>query len=286
MKWIFNHEIVEEDQLTIPVKDHGFLYGVGLFETFRVYDGLPFLFKEHIQRLQAGVELLGIDYSLDEKKLFQELKRLLRVNDLSNAYIRLTVSAGTAPFGMPTEKYRKPSILWQIKEMPPLSDSPIMDKKAVLLKTRRNSPETSYRLKTLNFLNSIVAKQEIMDKENTEGFFLTSEGYLAEGIVSNLFFVKSKKLYTPDLSTGILKGITRDKVIQIAGLLNYPVITGYFDPEELLDADEVFITNSIQEVVPIVQFEERYFNYNSESLVFQLIREYKRCIKIQLKQKM
>lgn len=283
MKWIFNHEVVEEDELMIPVKDHGFLYGVGLFETFRVYEGVPFLYKEHIQRLREGTAMLGIDFTVNEHELRKELEWLLQINRLKNAYIRLTVTAGVGHFGMPNEMYYNPSVLWQIKALQPLADEPLLNKKAVILQTRRNTPETRYRLKTLNFLNSIVAKQEIMNKEETEGFFLTKDGFLAEGIVSNLFFVKENKLYTPDLNTGILNGITRNKIIQLAGQLDIPVIQGYFEPIEVMASDELFITNSIQEVVPIVQLEERIYSYNENSITFKLIHEYKSCIKNQLK---
>lgn len=279
MKWMYNGQVIDHKDLTIPVNDHGFLYGIGLFETFRVYDATAFLFDEHMSRLQKGLPLIGIDFRLSKTEILQQLKLLLETNSVQNAYIRLTITAGEAPLGLPAEKYNNPSVIWQIKSLGPIKEGVTVAKKAVILKQRRNLPETSIRLKSLNFLNNVLAKQEILNEKDTEGFFLTHEGYLAEGIVSNIFFIKDNKLYTPSLNTGILNGITRQHVINISKRNNIPIAEGLFTPEDLYRADSIFITNSIQEIVRITTLDGIEYPYHEDDLIDFLVKEYKSSVK-------
>jgi len=279
MKWMYNDQIVEDKELKIPVSDHGFLYGVGLFETFRVYNGVPFLFKEHMDRLQAGLHLIGIKHFIDHKTMNNQLRILLEQNSINNAYVRLTITGGEGQLGLPTKEYTNPSILWQLKPLEPLVEE-ADSKGGIILKTHRNQPETSVRLKSLNFLNNVLAKQEIMGINNVEGFFLTKEGYLAEGIVSNLFFVVGGVLYTPALETGILNGITRQFVLQLSNKNNIQVIEGFFSPDMLFMAEEVFVTNSIQEIVKINAINNIEISLKEQGLTDCLIKAYKAAIKI------
>lgn len=278
MKWMYNDQIVWEKELKISVNDHGFLYGVGLFETFRVYNGVPFLFKEHLERLQEGLGLIGINYNIELEIMNNQLKLLLEQNSLNNAYVRLTITAGEEPLGLPTKEYKNPSILWQIKPLGPLVEE-VDSKDGVILKVQRNQPETSIRLKSLNFLNNVLAKQEIMGINNAEGFFLTKDGFLAEGIVSNLFFVVEGVLYTPALETGILNGITRQFILQLSYKSNIPVDEGFFSPDILYKADEIFITNSIQEVVKIKSINNIEIPLKEDGITDYLIKAYKAAIK-------
>lgn len=283
MIYLYNEQLIKDTELKVPVNDHGFLYGVGLFETFRVYDEIPFLFSEHIQRMKQGLNFIGINYEVEISKMMSLLKCLLEANLLENAYVRITVSAGIAPLGLPTEKYNNPSVIWQIKPHEPLTEICSLAKRAVILKTKRNLAESEVRLKSLNFLNNILARQEILHLKQTEGIFLTKEGYIAEGIVSNIFFVKKDSLYTPSLETGILNGVTREHIIYLAKRNKIPVIEGLFRLEDLNNADEIFITNSIQEIVPINNFENNNYKVNHRGITSLLIKEYKASIKEAIK---
>lgn len=278
MKWMYNGQVVEEKDLKISISDHGFLYGVGLFETFRVYNGVPFLFKEHMDRLQEGLNIIGIKYFIDLNIMSNQLKLLLKQNSLNNAYVRLTITAGEGHLGLPTKEYTNPSILWQIKPLEPMTYE-AGSKGGIILKLHRNQPETIIRLKSLNFLNNVLAKQEIMGINNVEGFFLTKEGFLAEGIVSNLFFVVEGVLHTPALETGILNGITRQHVLQLSYKSNIQVNEGFFKPDILFKADEIFITNSIQEIVKINAINNIEIPLKEEGLTDYLIKAYKAAIK-------
>ncbi|WP_270182885.1 aminodeoxychorismate lyase [Alkalihalobacillus sp. CinArs1] len=243
-----NGELMREEDAVISAYDHGFLYGLGVFETFRTYDGHPFLFNDHIDRLQASLEELQIELETNSDDLLHEVKRTLAANNMRDGYIRLNVSAGAGNIGLQTEPYQSPTRIIYVKSL----GAPVRNEKdGTLLSLRRNTPEGNYRLKSHHYLNNILAKREIGNDPKTEGIFLTEEGYVAEGIVSNLFWVKGDTLFTPSLGTGILNGITRQYVIRTAEKLRISVEEGYYKKECLLDADEVFVTNSIQEIVPL-----------------------------------
>ncbi len=248
-----NGQFVKKEEARISPFDHGFLYGMGLFETFRVYDGHPFLLDDHLERLNRGLAELSIMHCFKRGETYTILQDLLKINNLTNAYIRLNVSAGLGDVGLQVEPYNEPNTLIFPKPLPPAGD--ITEKKAILLKQRRNSPEGNERIKSHHFMNNILAKREIGHAADVEGIFLTKDGYLAEGVVSNLFWIKGNVLYTPAVNTGILNGITRQFVIQLAKKKNLSVEEGLYSIEDALKADEIFVTNSIQEIVPITSFE-------------------------------
>ncbi len=152
-----------------------------------------------------------------------------------------------------------------------------MKKKAQFLQIRRNTPEGSRRLKSHHYLNNLLAKRELGDRANVEGIFLTEQGYVAEGIVSNVFWIKNKIVFTPDLDTGILNGITRQFVLQQLTEWGIPCEIGFFRPADVIEADEVFMTNSIQEVVPLY-FED---DVKSTAIVTRLqasFEKYRTCL--------
>lgn len=245
-----NGTIVKEEEAVISPFDHGFLYGLGVFETFRVYNGHCFLLGDHINRLNLALKEMDIQYSVSMEQVKEIVQALLLKNKIQNARIRLNVSAGKAPLGLQGEAYEEPNV---IVFMNPLSKagSELAEKEAILLKTPRNTPETAFRLKSHHYLNNIAGKKEMKNEPDAEGLFLTREGYMAEGLVSNIFWIKNEVLYTPDVNTGILNGITRQFVMKLAKNLKIVVVEGFFKPEELYDAEEVFLTNSIQEIVAI-----------------------------------
>ncbi len=236
--------------------DHGYLYGLGVFETIRVYDRHPFLLSDHIHRLNEGMKELNIEKQLSSNLIDQHIKKLLDLNQIDNAYVRLNISAGVGALGLTTESYSQPTELIFMKE---LHIPENQTKKGVFLNIRRNSPEGEWRLKSHHYLNNILAKREIGSDPLLEGIFLTKEGYVAEGIVSNIFWVTKGIVYTPSLQTGILNGITRQFVMECCKKAGIPVCEGLFLQEDLLESEEVFITNSLQEIVPITEIGDNRF---------------------------
>ncbi len=250
-----NGKIVNEEEAVISIFDHGFMYGLGLFETLRVYQGHPFLLQDHLLRLRKGLSELKIKWEVTDQQIIKVIQEILRKNQLQDAYIRINVSAGPNELGLSTDFYQTPTTIIYIKPIPQM----VKEKKGVFLKTHRNTPEGSYRLKSHHYLNNILGKQELGQAPDVEGIFLTKEGYVAEGIVSNLFWVKDQVVYTPTLETGILNGITRQLVFKLLNEENITYKEGFYSKSDLLSSTEVFITNSIQEIIPIIEIEQKIF---------------------------
>jgi 4-amino-4-deoxychorismate lyase len=258
MKLLFNSQLIDSKDAVISAFDHGFLYGMGLFETFRTYNGLPWLVERHAARLTRGCKMLGISYDPDLQQLKEAIASVLQANGLSDGYIRWSVSAGEGAIGLPADLYDKPNEIVYAKELTVDEPASRTGKTLRLLKLPRSSPEVSIRLKSFHYMNNIVAKRELISAgagPGTEGLFLDHNGNIAEGMVSNVFWVKSGVLHTPSALSGLLEGITREYVLEMAVNWGITVKEGLYTWEDLLNADEVFITNSIQEIVPVVKLE-------------------------------
>lgn len=249
-----NGRIQPAHEAVVSVLDHGFLYGIGLFETLRVYDGQLFLWERHYARLCSGLSALRIAPVGTSEELAQAIRQTVEANGLADAYVRLSVTAGAEGVGLVAEGYNHPSLFIFVKPVAPLADPPVA-KKLQTLSLARQTAEGHQRFKSHNYLNNALARQELGALPDTEGLFLTQDGYVAEGIVSNLFWIKDNRLYTPSLDSGILDGVTRQHVLTLAERFDLPVEQGKYLPEELLAADEVFVTNSVQEIVPVSEID-------------------------------
>lgn len=196
MKYIgVNGVLTEAADAVIHVSDHGFLYGMGLFETFRTYKGVPFLLDRHLNRLAEGCQMLGIPFQPDKGQLTAHVQSLMAANSLNEAYIRYTVSAGEEVLGLPSGDYTRPNHILFAKPLPATHTETVGTTVASalqLLRTPRNTPEGEIRLKSLHYMNNILAKRELQQyaaavQHRAEGMMLTADGFLAEGMVSNLF---------------------------------------------------------------------------------------------------
>ncbi|WP_246946058.1 aminodeoxychorismate lyase [Bacillus pinisoli] len=267
-----NGRIIKEEEAQISIFDHGFMYGLGLFETFRVYQGHSFLFFDHMSRLRKSLNELDIKWDLTNEELLQIVQELLAQNKLQDAYIRLNVSAGPSSLGLPMEAYTSPTTIIYIKPIPKM----VSEKEGVFLETIRNTPEGKYRLKSHHYLNNILGKKEIGQAPTKEGIFFTKEGNLAEGIVSNLFWVKDGVVYTPHIDTGILNGITRQFVLRLLDKNGIRYEEGFYKKEQIMNSDEVFVTNSIQEITPLTFIDGQPFLKNTMTKQLQrLYQHYK-----------
>ncbi|KMJ56703.1 4-amino-4-deoxychorismate lyase [Bacillus sp. LL01] len=267
------------EETNVSVMDHGFLYGVGLFETFRTYNGMPFLFHDHLIRLRKGLESVYIDWHESDEYLEGLVEEALKKNEVSDGVIRLNVTAGISNWGLPTETYHTPSLLLFTRPVPQMA---IESKGAVFLERRRNTPEGDTRLKSHHYLNNLLGKRELGARTEVEGIFLTQEGYVAEGLVSNIFWIKGDTIYTPSISTGILNGVTRKFILHLSSLIGLEVQEGMFTPEDLLHGNEVFITNSTQEIVRIDRLDGKAFPEVESSWLSCLKGLYKKSTEQQL----
>ncbi|KMK74513.1 aminodeoxychorismate lyase [Alkalihalobacillus pseudalcaliphilus] len=262
-------QIIPGEEANISIFDHGYLYGVGLFETFAIYDGHPFLLDDHFRRLEAGLKEVGIEWAMKKEKAVAILHQLLEVNGLKDAYVRWNVSAGPNEIGLFSGVYEEPTLAVFMKPLPPKRDKPKIIKISPL---RRNTPEGLERLKSHHYLNNLLAKRSLgVHDPDVEGVFLTADGYVAEGLVSNIFWVKNGKVFTPSIEAGILNGITRQFVITLLKKDNREVEEGLYSLDALQRADEIFMTNSIQELVPLC-FEYGYTErpvFNQLALLYE-----------------
>ncbi|WP_338753257.1 aminodeoxychorismate lyase [Bacillus sp. FJAT-52991] len=252
-----NGQLIPKEEAKISPFDHGFLYGLGVFETIRTYERRPFLLEEHMARLQQGLREMQIDCPITMEDAFEMIASLCEKNHLPNSSVRLNISAGEGAMGPQIEPFCEPTVL--AFQRPVFPSSEMKEKEAVLLNLRRNTPETEFRMKSHHYFNNIAAKREVGTDPAKEGLFLTKEGYVAEGVVSNIFWVKAGTLYTPALETGILNGITRLFLLKRAKELQIPVEEGFYSFAELMTADEIFFTNSVQEIAPVHLLEGKSF---------------------------
>lgn len=265
-----NGEFIKAEELRISPFDHGFLYGLGFFETFRTYEGQPFLLEDHVLRMQSALDEFRIDFQLNTNMLYPLIRELNERCGGGDGYFRLNISAGVHDVGLAPSVYENPTIILFRKDLPLIIRG--KEKTAMWLKTRRNTPESENRYKSHHYANNVHARLELSSLAEQEGFFLTKDGHVAEGITSNIFWVNKGVLYTPSLDTGILAGITRDWVITNANVLGIEVVEDLFTLDVLEAADEVFVTNAVQELVPISQLESTHFE-GKAGLIYQKLHE-------------
>ncbi len=274
--WIYlNDRFVEEKDAVVSVFDHGFLYGDGVYETLRAYAGRIFMRTRHLARLRRSASLIHLDLPLSEARWAALLEEALARNGLSDASLRLTVSRGVGEIGLDPALCPRPTIVIIAKPFQP--PAPELYEKGVALAivgVRRNHPATvSPQVKSLNFLNNILAKQEALRQGAFDGVMLHVDGSLAECTASNLFFVRNGTVQTPSVECGILDGVTREIVLQLAREAGIPVAEGRYPPDALREADEGFLTNTSMEVMPVRSIDGRIPGHGSPGPITARLRE-------------
>ena len=251
-----NKQLVPETEAVVSVYDHGFLYGDGIYETMRAYDGVVFMLEKHLERLGRSASLTKLDIP-EAGFIKNAVCRTLEANRLSDAYIRVTVSRGKGPIGLDPALCKETTFVVIAEHFKEYPEHLYRDGvKLVIAKTRRNLVEAiNPRIKSLNFLNNIFAKMEAKEGEAYEAIMLNAEGLIAEGTVSNIFFVKDNVLCTPAAEVGVLEGITREIVINLAKKHVIRVSEGKYYPVDIFNASEVFFTNTTSEIMPVSQVE-------------------------------
>ncbi|MDD5428730.1 MAG: aminodeoxychorismate lyase [Candidatus Omnitrophica bacterium] len=260
------------NNLKISAQDRGFLYGDGIFETMRVYDGKVFKLNEHIARLFAAAEVVNIKIPVSAAELKRELYRALKKNRSKDASLRVTVTRGEGPFTLTEEKRPKPTIMITAKKFggyPPAFYSRGI--RAEISDIRQNEHSPLAGIKSLNFLNYILARMRARKGGFDEAIILNTAGFVAEAAASNIFLVKGKKILTPSLDSGALPGITRSLVMGIAKKLGLKAEERPISPKELYGAGEVFLTSSLAEVLPVTKIGRRNIGKGSPGAVTKLL---------------
>ncbi len=256
--WIFlNDTFVPREQALISVFDHGFLYGDGVYETIRSYGDRLFMLDQHLARLSRSAEGIGLVIPISQPRWPPLLHEAMARNDVGNektdAYVRITVSRGAGDIGLDPNLCPIPTVVIMVTSLvPPSSVLYEQGVSLIIANTRRNLPTAlSPQIKATNFLNNILAKREAIAAGAFDSLLLNWEEHITECTVSNLFFVTDGSVHTPSIDCGILDGITRNVVLQLARKAGVRVNEGRFSPAELYQADECFLTNTTLEIMPV-----------------------------------
>jgi branched-chain amino acid aminotransferase len=274
-----NGKFVPEDQATVSIFDHGFLYGDGVFEGIRAYNRRVFRLKEHVDRLYDSAKAIDLIPPVSKEEMCEIIKETLRQNNLTNAYIRPIITRGTGTMGLDPHRCEKPSIICAAAEWGAMyGDLYEKGLTAVTVCVRRNTPDSlPPNIKSLNYLNNILGKIEANYKGGDEAIFLDRTGKLAEGSGDNIYLIKDGVLYTPPTINN-LKGITRMVLLEVmekAGIPYEVCELGLFD---VYTADELIVSGTAAELCAIVKVDGRVIGTGTPGPVYQkLLAEFRKA---------
>ncbi len=276
MKIYLNGEFFEREEAKISVYDHGLLYGDGVFEGIRSYNRLVFKLNEHIQRLYESAHTLMIKIPLTKSQMVNAIVATLKKNNLKDGYIRVVVTRGEGDLGLDPKKcYGKPNVIIITDEIT-LYPQELYRKgmEIITVPTVKNLPEAlNPRLKSLNYLNNILAKIEAGNAGMSEAIMLDPSGFVAECTGDNIFIIKNNVLRTP--SQGRLQGITRDAVMDIAIKNKIQAKEDFITRHEIYNADECFLTGTAAEIIPVVKVDGRVIgDGHPGKLTLKLIQQF------------
>jgi len=277
MKVWIDGKIFGEEEAKISVLDHGLLYGDGVFEGIRVYNRNIFLLNEHLDRLWTSAEKISLKLEQSREEMKKAIKETLKESGYENAYIRLVCTRGKGDLGLDTWKCKKGSTIIIVSELNMFFDSDGM--KAIIAKTvRHDENNLDPRIKSLNYLNNILAKIESYKHEGVqEAILLNRDEEITECSGDNIFFVKNGKLITPSEDSGILLGITRSHVLKIAEKLGIEKEERKIQPDEIKEMDEAFVTGTGAEIIPLLQIDEiKIGNGKPGKTTQRIIKEFKK----------
>ena len=258
LKVFFNGEFVDRGEAKVSVFDHGLLYGDGVFEGIRSYNRRVFRLKMHIDRLYESADAIRLEIPVTKEAFQDDILKTLKMNDLNDAYIRVVVTRGVGDLGLDPRKCPNPNI-FIIADKIALYPEELYTKglPIIIADTKRNHPITlDPRIKSLNYLNNILAKIEAIDAGCIEALMLSLDGYVVECTGDNIFIVKNGKLITPPADLGALEGVTQDTVIDLAKKRGIETEYERMLPNELLEADECFLTGTAAEIIPVIKIGE------------------------------
>jgi branched-chain amino acid aminotransferase len=285
MKIYLDGKLVEKEDAKISVFDHGLLYGDGIFEGIRVYNGRVFRLKEHLNRLWSSAKAINIKIPIQQEDMEKAVIKTLLANKLCDAYIRLVVTRGSGDLGLDPRKCIAPPSIIIITDSISLYPEELYEKgiDVITVSTRRIKQDSlSPNIKSLNYLNNILAKMEAIRSGGMEAIMLNAEGYVVECTGDNIFLIKAGVLYTPPGSEGALIGITRDAVIELAkNKLKIPVREERISIYNVYTSDECFLTGTAAEIIPVVSADSREIaDGKPGKTTVKLIKEFKNLTRL------
>jgi branched-chain amino acid aminotransferase len=248
-----------QDEVFISVLDHGFLFGDSIYEVICTYQGKPYFLDEHLKRLYASASGISLEIPYDHKWIKTQVQATLDFADNPESYIRIIVTRGIGDLDIDPSSCFKPNLIIFVKNIPQIPDEDYEKGISVaLVSIKRNSRDAlDPAVKTGNYLNNVLARVEAQKMGAADAIMVNSLGQLTEGTTSNLFFVREGRLLTPEKGCGILSGITREKIIQLAHENGMPIEEGAWPGEELLKAEEIFLSGTVKRVLPVSILDKR-----------------------------
>jgi branched-chain amino acid aminotransferase len=283
VKIYLNGKLVDKDKAVISVFDHGLLYGDGVFEGIRSYDSLVFRLKEHIDRLYRSAEAIELKIPMAKADMIRAVLKTLKANGLKDAYIRLVVTRGPGDLGLDPRKCKTPTVFIVTDKISLYPKVFYQNGLAIITaKTRRNlTTALNPKIKSLNYLNNILAKIDAIKAGTEEAIMLTYNDYVAECTGDNIFVISGGRLITPPVDVGALEGITRDVVIGLAGKMGIEFEEKMIKIEDIYAAGEVFLTGTAAEIIPVTMVDKRRINDGRPGEVTKrLMREFKKITKV------
>lgn len=268
-------KLYDKADAKISVYDHGLLYGDGIFEGIRIYNGKIFRLREHLNRLYEGARSIKLEIPLNREQLEDAVKSTVQANNKGDGYIRLVVTRGAGYLGLDPRKASNPQVIIIVDDIalypPELYENGL---EIMTVSTIRNHPNAlNPRIKSLNYLNNILAQIEAVQAGCFEALMLNHKGEVAECTGDNVFVAKRGALRTPPTDAGILEGITRDAVIELARRANIPVQEAALTRFDVYVADECFLTGTAAEVVPVVKCDGRLIGTGKPGPLTKQLRE-------------
>ena len=273
-----NGRLIQRSRAKISALDYGFLYGFGLFETMRAYKGKVFRLDKHLSRLATSANVL--DLSIDEMELKDAVMDTIKANKLGNARVRITVSPGEGAINADPRTCRKSTVLVMAEKYIPFTQQVYRDGfRAIISSFRRNNQSLLSGLKSTSYLMSVMAKQEARLAEADEAICLNEKGLLSEASMSNIFVVAGGILRTPGLDSGILPGITRQVVLELASQMGINCFESDIELGDLYKAEEAFLTSSLLEIMPLTRVgDKRIGDGRVGNITEKLITAYKQLV--------
>jgi branched-chain amino acid aminotransferase len=274
-KVYINGRLVAKADATVSVYDHGLLYGDGVFEGIRIYGGKVFRLREHVDRLYDSARAIYLDIPLSREEMAEAITGTVKANAKQNGYIRVVVTRGAGSLGLDPRKTTDPQVIVIVDDItlypPELYENGL---EIITASTIRNHPNAlSPRIKSLNYLNNIMAKVEAVRAGCLEALMLNDKGEVAECTGDNVFLVKRGVLRTPPLDAGILEGVTRNAVLELARADGIPVEEVALTRYDVYTADECFLTGTAAEVIPVVKCDGRVVGAGKPGPVTRQLRE-------------
>ena len=252
-----NGDFIEEEEATISVFDRGFLYGDGVFETLRIYNGKPFLFDRHIGRLSHGLGSLFIGDKYSFSEYLEHTRELIEKNNVTEGVLRIQATRGPGKRGYSTTGNYDPTVLISLHVAPNVDLNNVLPVKLATSTQILSDHDPFSTLKTTNKLANIVALREAEKAGRDDALLTNQTGNITEASGSNVFWTKDNTLFTPPVSSGCLSGITRGMILELAIALKLPTSQQDITPTELGNAESVFLTNSVREIQPVIQIDDK-----------------------------